>query len=65
MAGIMAQEGLDLDVVSGGELAIARRWGSRGAHPLHGNNKSEEELNEALDYGIARVIVETSTRCTC
>jgi diaminopimelate decarboxylase len=59
MAGIVAQEGLDLDVVSGGELAIAR---SVGFPPdrihFHGNNKSEEELNEALDYGIARVIVD-------
>jgi len=25
---------------------------------FHGNNKSEEELTEALDYGIARVIVD-------
>ncbi len=25
---------------------------------FHGNNKSEEELNEALDYGIARVIID-------
>jgi diaminopimelate decarboxylase len=59
MAGIMAQEGLDLDVVSGGELAIARSVGfpPERIH-FHGNNKSEEELNEALDYGIARVIVD-------
>jgi diaminopimelate decarboxylase len=59
MAGIVAQEGLDLDVVSGGELAIARSVGfpPERIH-FHGNNKSEEELNEALDYGIARVIVD-------
>ncbi|MDP9180734.1 MAG: diaminopimelate decarboxylase [Chloroflexota bacterium] len=59
MAGIVAQEGLDLDVVSGGELAIARSVGfpAERIH-FHGNNKSEEELNEALDYGIARVIID-------
>lgn len=59
MAGIIAQEGLDLDVVSGGELAIARSVGfpPERIH-FHGNNKSEDELNEALDYGIARVIVD-------
>jgi diaminopimelate decarboxylase len=59
MAGIVAQEGLDLDVVSGGELAIARSVGfpPERIH-FHGNNKSEEELNEALDYGIARVIID-------
>ena len=59
IAGIIAQEGLDLDVVSGGELAIARSVGfpAERIH-FHGNNKSEEELNEALDYGIARVIVD-------
>jgi diaminopimelate decarboxylase len=59
MAGIVAQEGLDLDVVSGGELAIARSVGfpPERIH-FHGNNKSEEELNESLDYGIARVIID-------
>jgi diaminopimelate decarboxylase len=59
MAGIMAQEGLDLDVVSGGELAIARSVGfPPGRIHFHGNNKSEQELNEALDYGIARIIID-------
>jgi diaminopimelate decarboxylase len=59
MAGIMAQEGMDLDVVSGGELAIARSVGfpPERIH-FHGNNKSEAELNEALDYGIARIIID-------
>jgi diaminopimelate decarboxylase len=59
IAAIMAQEGMDLDVVSGGELAIARsvNFAPERIH-FHGNNKSEDELNEALDYGIARVIVD-------
>lgn len=59
MAALVAQEGLDLDVVSGGELAIARsvNFPPERIH-FHGNNKSEDELREALDYGIARVIVD-------
>lgn len=59
MAAIMAQEGMDLDVVSGGELAIAAsvNFPPDRIH-FHGNNKSEAELDEALDYGIARVIVD-------
>lgn len=59
LAAILAQEGLDLDVVSGGELAIARsvNFPPERIH-FHGNNKSEDELREALDYGIARVIVD-------
>lgn len=59
LAAIIAEEGLDLDVVSGGELAIARsvNFPPERIH-FHGNNKSQEELEEALDYGIARVIVD-------
>ncbi len=59
LAGIVAEEGLDLDVVSGGELAIARSV-NFPAHRIHfhGNNKSEGELREALEYGIGRVIVD-------
>ncbi len=59
LAAIVAEEGMDLDVVSGGELAIARSVGfpPERIH-FHGNNKSQEELTEALDYGIARVIVD-------
>jgi diaminopimelate decarboxylase len=59
LAAIVAQEGLDLDVVSGGELAIAAsvHFPPERIH-FHGNNKSEQELREALDYGIARIIVD-------
>jgi len=59
LAAIVAEEGMDLDIVSGGELAIARSVSfPPGRIHFHGNNKSEEELAEALDYGIARVIVD-------
>jgi diaminopimelate decarboxylase len=59
LAAIVAQEGLGLDVVSGGELAIARSVGfpPERIH-FHGNNKSEDELRDALDYGIGRVIID-------
>ena len=59
LAAIMAQEGMDLDVVSGGELAIAAsvNFPPERIH-FHGNNKSEPELREALDYGIARIVVD-------
>jgi len=59
LAALLAEEEMDLEVVSGGELAIAR---SVDFPPqriyFHGNNKSEEELREALDYGIGRVVVD-------
>jgi diaminopimelate decarboxylase len=56
---ILRQEGLGLDVVSGGELAV----GLRGGMPpheitLHGNNKSEEELREALDAGVGAIVID-------
>ena len=59
LAAIVAQEGMDLDVVSGGELAIAAsvNFPPERIH-FHGNNKSGQELCEALDYGIARIVVD-------
>jgi diaminopimelate decarboxylase len=59
LCAIIAQEGLSLDVVSGGELAIARsvNFPPERIH-FFGNNKSEEELREALDYGVGRIDVD-------
>jgi diaminopimelate decarboxylase len=59
LALIFKEEGLGLDVVSGGELSIAHSVN----FPLdkvyfHGNNKMPEELNLALDLGIGRVVVD-------
>ncbi len=56
---IVAEEGLDLDVVSGGELAFAARAG----FPLervvfHGNNKTEEEIRLALRLGAREFVVD-------
>ena len=62
LAQIMAEEGLGLDIVSGGELAVAR---AAAVPPegiaFHGNNKSAQELTDALDYGIGRIMVDNLT----
>ena len=59
LALIFKEEGLGLDVVSGGELSIAHSVN----FPLdkvyfHGNNKTPEELELALDWGIGRIVVD-------
>lgn len=53
------EEGLSLDVVSGGELytAIAAKYPVEKIH-FHGNNKSEEELEMALDHKIGCIVVD-------
>ena len=59
LAGIIAQEGMSLDVVSGGELAVAAAVNFPAERMyFHGNNKSELELREALDYGVGRIVVD-------
>jgi diaminopimelate decarboxylase len=56
----VADEGLCLDVCSGGELAVAQRAGFPGARiGLHGNNKSVAEIRQALDYGVGRIVVDS------
>jgi diaminopimelate decarboxylase len=59
MAAVANEEGIGLDVVSGGELAIALAAGFPALRcHFHGNNKGEQELREALDAGIGRIIVD-------
>lgn len=54
-----ARRALALDVVSGGELAIALRGGIEpGQIHFHGNNKSNAELAQALEAGVGRVVVD-------
>jgi diaminopimelate decarboxylase len=56
----IAQEGLGLDVCTGGELAVAERAGFPMARVgLHGNNKSVQELARALELGVGRIIVDS------
>jgi diaminopimelate decarboxylase len=59
IAALFAEEGLGLDVASGGELAIARAASFPMARVyFHGNNKSPQELREALAAGVGHVVVD-------
>jgi diaminopimelate decarboxylase len=56
---LIDEEGLGLDVVSGGELGIARSVG----FPMEkvyfaGNNKSCQELRKSLEWGLGRLVVD-------
>jgi diaminopimelate decarboxylase len=59
MVQLVEEEGLSLDVVSAGELytAIAADFPAEKIH-FHGNNKSLEELEMALDYQIGCIVVD-------
>jgi diaminopimelate decarboxylase len=58
---IVQQEGLGLDVVSGGELFTALEAGVRPEDIyFHGNNKSPDELIMALEHGVGRIVVDSS-----
>ena len=60
MARLAHEEGMCLDVSTGGELHVAR---AAGVPPerlvLHGNNKSEEELATAVSAGVGRIVVDS------
>jgi diaminopimelate decarboxylase len=59
MAAVARDEGIGLDIVSGGELAVALAAGYPAARcHFHGNNKGEQELREAIDAGVGRIIVD-------
>jgi diaminopimelate decarboxylase len=57
---LMAEEGLSMDVASGGELHLAL---GAGVDPsrifMHGNNKTEAELKMAFDAGIGHLVVDS------
>jgi diaminopimelate decarboxylase len=59
IARIVSDEGLGFDVVSGGELAVVKAAGAplRRAY-FHGNNKGSEELGQALEWGIGRIVID-------
>lgn len=59
MVQLAEEEGLSLDVVSGGELytALAAGFPSERIH-FHGNNKSLEELEMAIDSGVGCIVVD-------
>lgn len=60
MARLVHDEGLGIDVASGGEFAVARASGVPAeALTLHGNNKSLYELRTALVEGAGRVVIDS------
>lgn len=59
MAELARDQGLWLDVASGGELYIALRSGFPAEKIIfHGNNKSIEELDMAVAAGVGRVVID-------
>jgi diaminopimelate decarboxylase len=60
IARLAHEEGMHLDVASGGELHVALSAGVPAERlVLHGNNKSEEELATALESGVGRIVVDS------
>ncbi len=58
----VAEEGLCLDVASGGELAVALHAGFPAERiALHGNNKSVDELTAAVNAGVGYVVLDSMT----
>lgn len=56
---IIEEEGLSIDVVSGGELYTTLKANfPKDKIYMHGNNKSVDELTMAVDNGIGRIIVD-------
>lgn len=54
------EEGLNLDVCSGGELAVALSAGMPAERiALHGNNKTTEEIRQAVEAGVGRIVVDS------
>ena len=57
---VLEEEGMGMNVVTGGELAVARAVGfPPGRIIFHGNNKSAAELEEAIDYGVGCVAIDS------
>lgn len=60
MAALACEEGMKIDVATGGEMHVAI---AAGVPPerlvLHGNNKSRDELADALEMGVGRLVVDS------
>ncbi|MFD5317044.1 diaminopimelate decarboxylase [Streptomyces sp. NPDC127098] len=56
----LTEEGLNLDVCSGGELSTALAGGMPAARiAFHGNNKSVVEIERAVGAGVGRIVVDS------
>ncbi|MCL6445428.1 MAG: diaminopimelate decarboxylase [Alicyclobacillus sp.] len=62
MCQLVHEEGCGVDVVSGGELYTALQAGVPAEHiHMHGNNKTREELQYAVDAQIGVIVVDNFT----
>ncbi|MQG19173.1 MAG: diaminopimelate decarboxylase [SAR202 cluster bacterium] len=60
IANIVREEGLGMDVVSGGELAVAINSGfPADSIYFHGNNKTRDELEYAIQEGVSRIVIDS------
>lgn len=60
MARLAYEEGMDIDVSTGGELHVALSSGVPADRlVLHGSNKSDEELDRALTSGVGRIVIDS------
>jgi len=60
MVRLVADEGLHLDVATGGELHVALQAGFPAARIVfHGNNKGDAELRTALRAGVGRIVADS------
>jgi len=56
----VAEEGLSIDVCSGGELLVALEAGFPADRiALHGNNKSDDEIAHAMAAGVGLVVLDS------
>ena len=59
MARLAFEEGLCVDVATGGELDIVLRSGVPASRVImHGNNKSADEVKRAIEVGVHRLVVD-------
>ena len=62
---IMKEEGMSVDSVSIGEIYTAKAAGFPMKHiHFHGNNKTEEDLAFALEYGVGTIVVDNKDELT-
>jgi diaminopimelate decarboxylase len=60
MARLVHEEGMAIDVSTGGELHVALAAGVPGSRlVLHGNNKSDVEVGRALEVRVGRIVVDS------
>jgi diaminopimelate decarboxylase len=60
VAKMIKELGLNIDVCTGGELAVVAAANFPGKRiEMHGNNKSETEIAQALDYGVSTIVVDS------